>query len=300
MSDDVHERLKEKTLQIAQLQHQLQVLQAQLEGTQRRAGETGTKIVALENLIAEKDSENHMLRTELGRTKGALDTMGKEIQGIRAEQTQQMAKARPSNDDYSLRQQLSDALRRNELLKEDIKSLSEAASAILKDEPGAREHLRDAIMLVGDPRFKILNIVLEKRSVRVEELAASLQLGITEALALVDELQAAGEIEVRDGSTVVPREKYRAVKIPVEEWKTWDPADIFDSLEDIVGRTEGHESISKAIVAAVDILEQKIARGGALVFQMRKTADLWKKGEGNIEDLQYTIREWKGRALSLG
>ena len=59
MSDDVHERLKEKTLQIAQLQHQLQVLQAQLEGTQRRAGETGTKIVALENLIAEKDSENH-------------------------------------------------------------------------------------------------------------------------------------------------------------------------------------------------------------------------------------------------
>ncbi|MFX0053742.1 MAG: hypothetical protein ACFFAX_08885 [Promethearchaeota archaeon] len=300
MSDDVHERLKEKTLQIAQLQHQLQVLQAQLEGTQRRAGETSTKIVALENLITEKDSENHMLRTELGRTKGALDTMGKEIQGIRAEQTQQMAKARPSNDDYSLRQQLSDALRRNELLKEDIKSLSEAASAVLKDEPGAREHLRDAIMLVGDPRFKILNIVLEKRSVRVEELAASLQLDMTEALALVDELQAAGEIEVRDGSTVFPREKHREVKIPVEEWKTWDPADIFDSLEDIVRRTEGHESISKAIVTAVDILEQKIARGGALVFQMRKTADLWKKGKGNIEELQYTIREWKGRALSLG
>ena len=300
MSDDVHVRLKEKTLQIAQLQHQLQVLQAQLEGTQRRAGETSTKIVALENLIAEKDSENHMLRTELGRTKGALDTMGKEIQGIRAVQTQQMAKAKPGGDEYSVKQKLSDALRKNELLKEDIKSLSEAASAVLKDEPGAREQLRDAIMLVGDPRFKILNIILEKRSVRVEELAASLQLDTTEALALVDELKAAGEIEVRDGSTVILREKYRAVKIPVEEWKTWDPADIFDSLEDIVGRTEGHESISKAIIAAVDILEQKIARGGALVFQMRKTADLWKKGDGNSEELQYTIREWKGRALSLG
>jgi chromosome segregation ATPase len=300
MSDDVHARLKEKTLQIAQLQHQLQVLQAQLEGTQRRAGETSTKIVALESLIAEKDSENHMLRTELGRTKGALDTMGKEIQGIRAEKTQHMTKASPGNDDYALRQQLSDALRRNELLKEDIKSLSEAASAVLKDEPGAREHLRDAIMLVGDPRFKILSIVLEKRSVRVEELAASLQLNMTEALALADELQAAGEIEVRDGSTVILREKYRVVKIPVDEWKTWDPADIFDSLEDIVGRTEGHESISKAIIAAVDILEQKVARGGALVFQMRKTADLWKKRDGDIEELQYTIREWKGRALSLG
>jgi hypothetical protein len=300
MSDDVHERLKEKTLQIAQLQHQLQVLQAQLEGTQRRAGNTSTKIVALESLIAEKDSENHMLRAELGRTQGALDTMGKEIQGMRAEQTQKLAKARPSGDDYSLKQQLSDAVRKNELLKEDIKSLSEAASAVLKDEPGAREHLRDAIMLVGDPRFKILNTVLERRSVRVEELASSLLIDMTDALALLDELQAAGEIEIRDGSTAIPGEKYRIAKIPVEEWKTWDPVDIFDSLEDIVGRTEGHESISKAIAAAVDILEQKIARGGALVFQMRKTADLWKKGEGNVEELQYTIREWKGRALSLG
>jgi chromosome segregation ATPase len=186
MSDEVHERLKEKTLQIAQLQHQLGVLQAQLEGTQRRAGETSTKIVALESLMAEKDSENHMLRTELGRTKGALDTMGKEIQGIRAEQTQQMARAKPTGDDYSLKEQLSGALRQIELLKEDIKSLSEAASALLKDEPGARDHLRDAVMLVGDPRFKILNTVLEKRTVRIEELASSLLIDVTQALAIVD------------------------------------------------------------------------------------------------------------------
>ncbi|MHA2042035.1 MAG: hypothetical protein ACW975_09250 [Candidatus Thorarchaeota archaeon] len=300
MSDEVHERLREKTLQIAQLQHQLQVLQAQLEGTQRRAGETGTKIVALESLIAEKDSENHLLRNELGRTKGALDTMGKEIRGIRAEQTQQMAKAKPTGDDYSLNAQLTDALRQNELLKEDIKSLSEAASAVLKDEPGARDHLRDAVMLVGDPRFKILNTVLEKRTVRIEEIASSLLIDVTQALAIVDELQAAGEIEIRDGNTVIPGEKYRVAKIPVEEWKTWDPPDIFDSLEDIVGKTEGHEAIAKAIEAAVDILEQKLARGGALVFQMRKTANLWKKSDNNVEELRYTVREWKGRAMSLG
>ncbi|MHA2004934.1 MAG: hypothetical protein ACW960_12615 [Candidatus Thorarchaeota archaeon] len=300
MSDEVHERLREKTLQIAQLQHQLQVLEAQLEGTQRRAGETGTKIVALESLIAEKDSENHLLRNELGRTKGALDTMGKEIRGIRAEQTQQMAKAKPTGDDYSLNAQLTDALRQNELLKEDIKSLSEAASAVLKDEPGARDHLRDAVMLVGDPRFKILNTVLEKRTVRIEEIASSLLIDVTQALAIVDELQAAGEIEIRDGNTVIPGEKYRVAKIPVEEWKTWDPPDIFDSLEDIVGKTEGHEAIAKAIEAAVDILEQKLARGGALVFQMRKTANLWKKSDNNVEELRYTVREWKGRAMSLG
>lgn len=300
MSDEMTDRLREKTLQIAQLQQQLEVLQAQLDGTRRRAGETSTKIEALENLIAEKDSENVMLRTELGRTKGALDTMGKEIKGIRAEQTQQLARSKPTDTDLSLKDQLSEALRQNELLKEDVKALSEAASEVLKNELGAMDNLRDAVMLVGDPRYKILNMVLEKRSVRIEEIASNLVLDVSQALAIVDELQMAGEIEIRDGNTIIPGEKYRVAKIPIDEWQMWNPTDIFDSLEDIVGRTEGHESIAKALSAAVDILEQKISRGGALVFQMRKTADAWRKADGNIEELQYTIREWKGRALSLG
>ncbi|MFW9966157.1 MAG: hypothetical protein ACFFEA_03315 [Candidatus Thorarchaeota archaeon] len=300
MSEDVHERLREKTLHIAHLQQQLGALQAQLDGTRRRASETNTKIDALEGLISEKDAENHMLRTELDRTKGALDAVGKEIRGIRAEQTQQMASIKPSDDEYTLKEQLSDANRQIELLREDIKSLSEAASAVLKNEPGGLDHLRDAIMHVGDPRFKIINIVYDRRSVRIEELASNLLIDVAQALAIVDELQAAGEIEIRDGNTVIPGENYRVAKIPVEEWKSWDPPDIFDSLEDIVGKTEGHELVAKAIEAAVDIIEQKLARGGALVFQMRKTANLWKKGGSNIEELQYTIREWKGRAMSLG
>ncbi|MFW9846989.1 MAG: hypothetical protein ACFFD6_09590 [Candidatus Thorarchaeota archaeon] len=300
MSDEMADRLREKTLQIAHLQQQLEVLQAQLEGTRRRAGETSTKVEALESLIAEKDSENVMLRTELDRTKGALDTVGKEIQGIRAEQTQQLARSKPSDSEFSLKDQLSEALRQNELLKEDIKALSEAASEVLKNEPSALDSLRDAVMLVGDPRFKILNMVLERRTVRIEEIASNLVLDVSQALAIVDELQAAGEIEIRDGNTIIPGEKYRVAKIPIDEWNTWEPSDIFDSLEDIVGRTEGHESIAKALSAAVDVLEQKISRGGALVFQMRKTADIWRKSDGNIEELQYMIREWKGRAQSLG
>ncbi len=300
MSDDVHDRLREKTLQIAHLQQQLGALQAQLDGTRRRASETNTKIDALEGLIAEKDAENHMLRTELGRTKGALDAVGKEMQGVRAEQTHQMALSKPSVDEYALKEQLSDAIRQIELLKEDIKSLSKAASDVIKDEPGALDHLRNTVMLVGDLRFKVLNTILEKRSVRIEVLASNLLIDVAQALTVVDELQAAGEIEIRDGNTVIPREKHRVAKIPVEEWKSWDPSDIFDSLEDIVGRTEGHESVAKAIEAAVDIIEQKLARGGALVFQMRKTANMWKKGDSSVEELQYTIREWKGRAMSLG
>ena len=88
--------------------------------------------------------------------------------------------------------------------------------------------------------------------------------------------------------------------MPVEEWRNLDPSAIFDSLEGIVGKTEGGEGIVTAIEAAVDILEQKISRGGTLVFEMRRTANAWKKEEGNVQELQYKIREWKARAQSLG
>jgi hypothetical protein len=33
---------------------------------------------------------------------------------------------------------------------------------------------------------------------------------------------------------------------------------------------------------------------------MRRTADGWKKQPGNIEELKYTIKDWKGRAQALG
>ena len=55
-----------------------------------------------------------------------------------------------------------------------------------------------------------------------------------------------------------------------------------------------------AIETAVEMIEQKLARSGALIFQMRRTADSWKKQAGNVEELQYTIKDWKGRAQALG
>ena len=134
----------------------------------------------------------------------------------------------------------------------------------------------------------------------MDEIASILVSDMTGAIQIVDYLQAAGEVEIRDGTTVIPGKKYREVEAPTKEWEQASPAEIFDSLEDIVGRTEGNESIARALESAVDILEQKISRGGALVFEMRKAVGSWKKQAGNTEELQYTIREWKSRASSLG
>ena len=155
-------------------------------------------------------------------------------------------------------------------------------------------------MQVGDPKYKILNLVLQKRQVRLEEIAASLVLDMTDTLQLIESLQREGEIELRDGQTVIPGEKYRVANIPVEEWKAADPGEIFEQLGEIVGKTEGHQNTAKAIEEAVDILEQKIARGGALIFEMRRTMNAWHSSEGDIEELQYKIKEWKSRALALG
>ncbi len=58
------------------------------------------------------------------------------------------------------------------------------------------------------------------------------------------------------------------------------PSEIFDSLESIVENAEGGETIAKALENAVDIIEQKLSRGGAMIFQMRRTAGDWKRKEG--------------------
>ncbi|MBD3406384.1 MAG: hypothetical protein GF411_09760 [Candidatus Lokiarchaeota archaeon] len=296
---DPQERLRDKTRQITALQQKVGSLEAQLSGAHRRAHKLNESVQTLERTIAEKDSEIRMLRSELEKTKGALDTVGAEIRGMKAEQVASMSKQRPGGAEYSMKEKLETAERRVAAMKDDMKLLSEAATDVLNQEPGAIDSLRDAVLAVGDPKFKILNIVLNRRSVRIDEIASTLVIDVSEALRILDELQSAGEVELREGTTAIPGKKYREVKIPAEEWKTWEPSDIFDNLEDIVEKAEGTENIVKALETAVDILETKMARGGALIFQMRRTAGAWRKKEGDREELKYTIREWKGRAEAL-
>ena len=66
-----------------------------------------------------------------------------------------------------------------------------------------------------------------------------------------------------------------------------------------VEKAEGKDPIIEALESAVDILEQKLSRGGAMIFQLRRTASDWKRQEGNVEELRYTIKDWKSRAEAL-
>ncbi|MHA1135518.1 MAG: hypothetical protein ACTSSE_03450 [Candidatus Thorarchaeota archaeon] len=300
MSDDVNERLREKTMQIVSLNQKMEALQAQLSGSQRRANELGTKMTELESSLVQKDSEIQMLQTQLSNTKGALDTVGREMQGIKAEQTQLLAKKKPEAVGASVKDELTLAEMTIDRLREDLKQFSHASTAVLNQEEGALDKLKEVLLEVGDPKYRILNMVLAKKSIRMEEIASSLVIDMTEALSHVDALQAAGEIQIRDGNTVLPAQKYLELKVPKDTWMSMEPTDIFQELEDFVAKTDDTASIVDAMEAAVEIIEQKLARSGALIFQMRRTADAWKKQSGNVEELQYTIKDWKGRAQALG
>lgn len=299
MSDDINERLRDKTMQIVSLNQKLEALQAQLGGSQRRANQLGDRVSHLETTIAQKDSEIQMLTAELSKTKGALDVVGREIQGMKAEQTQQIMKKAPSSDEYSMKEKLTLAEQRVGRLREDLKRFSQIASLVLNNEEGALEELQEVLLEVGDSKYRVLNMVLNRKSIKIDEIASTLIIDVSEALQIVDALQLAGEIELKEGNTVIPAKKYRELTVPRDTWLTMEPDAIFASLEEFLGKTDDQGSIVNALETAVEILEQKLARGGALVFQIRRTVDSWRKQSGDIEELQYTIRDWRARAKSM-
>ncbi len=298
MSDDVNERLREKTIQIVSLNQKLEAIQAQLSGSQKRANQLGNKVTELEASLSERDSQIQLLESQLSVTKGALDTVGKEMQGIKAEQTQLLVKKQPGAENRSLKENLTFAEMTMERLREDLKIFSQTALSVLNQEEGALDELREVLLELGDPKYRILNLVLNRKSVRLEEIASTLVLDMTQALKYVESLHTEGDIELRDGNNILPASKYRELKVPREEWMRLDPTLVFEKLEEFVTRTDDNNSIVLAIETAVDALEQKLARGGALIFQMRKTADSWRKQTGNTEELRYTVRDWKARALA--
>jgi hypothetical protein len=297
MSDDINERIREKTVQIVALNQKLDTLQAQLAGSQKRANKLGSRLTELETILSERDSQIQILESQLAKTKGALDTVGKEMQGIKAEQTQLLSKKQPGTENLSLKEAFAEMT--IERLREDLKIFSQTATLVLNQEEGALEKLKQVLLEFGDPKYRTLNMVLNRKSIRLEEIASSLVLDMSQALKYVEALQSEGEVEIRDGNMVLPASKYREVKVPKDEWLQLDPAAVFERLEEFVGKTDDRKSIVIALETAIDVLEQKLARGGALIFQMRKTADNWKKAMGSIEELQYTVRDWKARAQAL-
>ena len=298
MSDE-SERLRDKTMQITMLNQKMEALQAQLSGATRRNTQLSEQIKELEEKITQKDYEVQSVQMELDRTKTALESVGEQMQGIKAKETLEMGKKKPVIGDTTVKVDLEKAEIKIVRLLDDIKTLSEAATGVIFEKEGGLEKLSETVKTVGDMQHRIFNFVMEQRAVKTDELASIMLAEVSEIKEAVDSLQAIGEVVLKDGNIIIPAKKYRETKIPVEEWQKMQPSEIFDSLESVVEKAEGTETIVEALEKSVDIIEQKLSRGGSLIFQMRRTAKDWKKQEGNVEELRYTIKDWKSRADSL-
>ncbi len=290
---------RNRAMQVAALNQKIESLQAQLGGAQRRANEASNRATELEQLMGEKESEIQMLKNELSRTKDALDSIGKEMRAMKVEKSQTLPKNEPISTSHVSQEEYDFYKAKTSALKKDLKKLSQAATGVVQNQEDAIKHLREILEEVGDPKYRVLNYVLSTRSAKVTDLSSMFLLESAEVTKILDELEAEGEIEMESSNTVIPGEKYRKANIPLEEWRASQPEDIFNSLEEVIARLHGPEAISDALGKAVDILEQKLARGGAIIFQMRRAANDWEKGGEDAENLQYQIREWKTRALNL-
>ncbi len=300
MSDDPTSRLREKTMQIAALNQRLETLQLQLSGSVKRASQLNQQVQQLEQAISQKDSEIMQLKEELRKAQGALRAMGEEVRDMRADQPTAGAPVRRVDPAVAeAQEQLGIARRRVRDLEDHLAKMSAAAMDVISGKEQSVEALKTVLLEHGSPRYRILGLVLQKRKIKIDDLAAMLNMGTAEIRGIIDKMQTEGELELGQNNVVMPAKKYREAQIPVEKWEQSPPDKIFDDLEQIVGRTEGHESVAKALETAVDILEQKLARGGALIFEMRRMAGSWKSSAGDVQELQYKIRQWKSRAQSM-
>ncbi len=300
MSDDVSTRLREKTMQIAALNQRLEVLQTQLSGSVRRATQLAHQVEQLEAQLKEREEEIARLKDELKRSQAAMKAMGAAMKESQQGGPVAGAAPRAREDPAQLRSQLDKTAARMRLVEGNLSRLSAAALNVVMGVEGAVEGLRKTLAEAGDTKSRVLVLVLRHGKIRLDDLAASLLIDRSVVKETVERLVAEGELEVGPGDVVMPAKKHREAQVPVERWMRASPAEIFDELEKIVSRTDDAESIARALETAVDLLEQKIARGGVLIFQMRRTASSWKSSPGSTEDLRYKIKEWKSKAAALG
>ena len=149
---DSNERIRDQMMTIHSLNQKIDVLQAQLGGAQKRAHQLEEQLAQLEQVITQKDAKVQALDSDVQRYSGALDSMGHEVQGLRAEQTQQNAMVVPVRDDQKLGEQLAAAQQIIQKQKENLMALSRVTTAVLNSEDNALEDLQRVLLEAGDQR----------------------------------------------------------------------------------------------------------------------------------------------------
>jgi len=199
----------------------------------------------------------------------------------------------------------------------------------------AVEKLRDIILKEGPIEAKILMLIYTEGVSNVNELAEKLEMPREVLGNLLFMFEEEGLIKLEADKIYVPtKEKVEEAPTPsqvtstaptpplssvttmeqpselkvetavpdasalFEEWKSLPTEEVYDRLLTFCRQySKSPDKVGDALEVVCDILESRLKTFGGLVrFEMRREADNWRKGLGNLSDLELKIMDWKKRA----
>lgn len=199
----------------------------------------------------------------------------------------------------------------------------------------AVEKLRDTILKEGPIKAKILMLIYTEGVSHVNELAEKLEIPREVLGNILFMFEEEGLIKLEADKIYVPtKEKVEEVPTPsqvtsttptpplpsattmeqpselkvetavpdasalFEEWRSLPTEKVYDRLLTFCRQySKLPDKVGDALEVVCDILESRLKTFGGLVrFEMRREADSWRKGLGNLSDLELKIVGWKKRA----
>jgi len=212
-----------------------------------------------------------------------------------------------------------------EELKKKYASLQMLIVEAIVGKEKAVEEIKDLILKEGPLEAKILTLIYVEGISNVNELAKRLEMPAETLGSLLFMFEEEGLIKLQADKITVPS-KMQIQKAPTppttvepvsvpevevkqdveeastlfEEWKSLPTDELFDNLLTFCRSSKYPEQIGDALETVCDILESRLKTFGGLIrFEMRREADYWRKGLGNLSELEDKISDWRIRAKKV-
>lgn len=245
-------------------------------------------------------SNYESLLQERNRILAELSSLGEafaESQRSRAELESALKRVRDSelSPDYG-----EATTTRIKFLEQEVESLARTYDEIesllfrsLLQEPGVKEKAREFILKQGSLRYRVLLLVTERGSIEANEVMRLTGLDQLTLSKAIDILLKERAVEIHGSLLVVPG----GLKLPeFETWRTMPVDKLFDEVNNYCNVARNPELVAQALQALKDAVEQRIRTRGTLFFEIGKEVQQWRRGLGNLNDLQFRINDWKQRS----
>lgn len=274
---------------------------------------------------------------ELGKVKSAFDNLRKEMVSLK-EKLREKEKIIENLEKEEEKEKPSrvaeveiqlEKLKMYENLLEELKNKFTKlqmliVEAIVGKEEAVKE-IKDLILREGPLEAKILTLIYVEGVSNVYELVERLKMSPETLGSLLFMFEEEGLIKLQADKIIIPSEMKVEEVTPTpttmgpksiphvemepavaeistlfEKWKSLPTEELFDNLLTFCRSSKYPEQVGDALETVCDILEGRLKTFGGLIrFEMRREADYWRKGLGNLSELEDKISDWRIRAKKV-